>query len=128
MQHKIDRTPKLILLAVCALSAYATGTASKEPEPIPARLIPPGFIAADCHITKPGAPITDEDADGHPRTIGHRDPTVICSKRTPGPTTEVHRATCRSEDGKEFPLEDCCLSPDGSRIQACEPKPQPAGQ
>ena len=118
---------QIALLAVCAfsLAIYAMGAASKEPEPIPPELIPAGFTAADCHITKPGGPIVEEDADGHPRTVGKRPPKVGCSKNTEGRANETHTATCRTKAGEDLPLSDCYLNTDGSMIPACEPKPQP---
>jgi hypothetical protein len=119
---------RIAVLAVCGLSAYATGAASKEPEPIPPALIPVGFTAADCHITKPGGPIIEQDADGRPRTVGKRPPKVECSKHTEGTTTETHTVTCRTQAGKDLPLSDCCLNSDGSKIPACELKPQPTEQ
>jgi hypothetical protein len=121
---------QIALLAVFAfsLAIYAAGALSKEPGPIPPELIPAGFTAADCHITKPGGPIVEEDADGHPRTVGKRPPKVECSKHTEGRATETHTASCRTKAGKGLPLSDCCLNTDGSMIPACKLKPQQGEQ
>ena len=118
----------LLAVCVCSLSVYAPGTASKEPDRIPPELIPPGFTAADCHITKPGGPETQEGPDGRQRTVGKRPPTVVCTKHLEGPLTITRSASCHTENGKELPPADCCLNPDGSKIPNCEPKPHPANE
>jgi hypothetical protein len=61
-------------------------------------------------------------------SVGKRPPKVECSKHTEGSTTVTHTMTCRTMAGKDLPLSDCCLNPNGSKIPACEPKPQPTGQ
>lgn len=118
----------LVAICTCSLSILATVTVSKESEPIPPELIPAGFTAADCRITEPGGPITETDADGHPKTVGRRPPKVECSKHAEGGVTTTHTVSCHTKAGKELPLSDCCLNPDGSRIPSCELKRQPAGQ
>ena len=117
------------LLAVCtfSLSIHTAATASKGPEPVPPELIPAGFTAADCRIAKPGCPITETDADGHPGTVGKRPPKVECSKHAEGPVTTTHTVSCQPRAGKGPPLSDCCLNPEGPKIPSCGLKPQPAG-
>jgi hypothetical protein len=115
----------LLVVCACSLSVYASGAASKEPDRIPPELIPPGFTAADCRITKPGGPDTEEGSDGRQRTVGKLPPKVACTKH---PVTITHSASCHTEAGKELPPADCCLNADGSKIQNCEPKPHPADE
>lgn len=120
--------PFLAAVCTCLLSACTTGTVPKEPEPIPAELIPPGYSAADCRITEPGGAITETGPDGRPMTVGERKPTVQCHKHDEGQVTMTSTPVCYTKRGKELPLSDCCMNPDGSKIPSCEPKLQPVGE
>jgi hypothetical protein len=120
----------VLCVAVCTflLSACATNPPPK-PMPVPPELVPAGFSAADCRVTDPGGPITDNSGpNGTPRNVGTRAPKVECKKHQGESVQATTTPTCHTQGGKPLPLSDCCMNLDGSRIQGCTPKQQPPGE
>lgn len=118
---------RLTILAVCtfALSACATGAAPGKQEPVPPELVPAGFSAADCRVTKPAEAITQDGPGGTKVTVGTRPPQVECQHHEQGPVTVTTTPTCHTQAGKVLPLADCCMTDAGTPIPQCTPKIQP---
>ena len=114
----------VLIVAVLTLAACSAGPSPKRTESIPPELIAAGFTAADCHITEPGRHITQTGPDGRPYDQGTRPPKVECSLHSELRHESTQTASCRTSSGKDLPLSDCCMNPDGSKIPACEPKLQ----
>jgi hypothetical protein len=117
----------VLIMAVCTLSACATGSAPAKPEPIPPDLIPPGYTARECRITDPGGAITAPGPEGRPVTVGERKPKVECARHIER-ITATDAATCHTKGGRELPLSACCMNPDGSPIAGCTPALQPPAE
>lgn len=118
-----------LCIAVCTFVLSACASNPQKLAPVPPELVPAGFSAADCHITDPGGPITDNNGpNGTARNVGTRAPKVACTKKEGETVNTTSAPTCHTQGGKVLPVSDCCMNPDGSKIQGCTPKLQPPGE
>src|SRR5712691_1506705 len=101
---------RITLAAVCTILCACGATQPPKPDAVPKELIPAGFSAADCKVTDPGGPITDNSGpNGTPRQVGIRPPRVACTKHDGSPVTLTTKPTCHTVGGKTLPLADCCM-------------------
>lgn len=124
--ERIRKWPRFLPLAVCTFFLSACGAIQPpKPEPVPKELIPAGFSAADCRITKSAEAITDDGPGGSKMTTGSSSPTVECHHRGHSVVTTKSVPACHTKGGKELPLVDCCMTKNGDAIPQCAPKLQP---
>jgi hypothetical protein len=118
---------RFTILAVCTVLS-ACATQPPKPEPVPKELVPAGFSAADCRVTKPAEAITQDGPGGSKMTMGMHPPQVECQHHEQGPLTVKSAPTCHTTGGKQLPLADCCMTDAGTLIPQCTPKLQSPGE
>lgn len=105
------------LALVCNLVLCGCASTPTRPDAVPPdRPIPEGFKRSECRLENSSGG-TIQGAGGTPVVGADTSTRVVCNHAA----THQSVYTCRTENGKELPLKDCCLDEDGTLIQYCTP-------